>query len=192
MRRAFTLLELLVVISILGLLAALTVPALKNLGKSNIAVSATRQLLDDVGRARQLAISQRTTIYMVFVPTNFWYVANSFPNNWWNNLSLSDRTMATNLVENQLAGYNFLSYGALGDQPGRHQWKYLADWQTLPQDSYIAAWKFLPRNYTMTVGGFTVNGSISHHQHAAVRCHHAAAIVFCRLQLSWPIDDQRH
>jgi prepilin-type N-terminal cleavage/methylation domain-containing protein len=157
-RRAFTLLELLVVISILGLLAALTVPALKNLGKSNIAVSATRQLLDDVGRARQLAISQRTTIYMVFVPTNFWYVANSFPNNWWNNLSLSDRTMATNLVENQLASYNFLSYGALGDQPGRHQWKYLSDWQILPQDSYIAAWKFLPRNYTMSVGGFTVNG----------------------------------
>ena len=154
--------ELLVVISILGLLAALSVPALKNLGKSNIAVSATRQLLDGFGRARQLAISQRTTVYMVFVPANFWYVAGNFPNTWWNNLSLADRTMVTNLVENQLTGYNFLSLGALGDQPGRHQWKYLSDWQSLPQNNFIAAWKYQSRfaapvsvNGTYSVLGFS-------------------------------------
>src|ERR1035441_7575307 len=73
---AFTLIELLVVISIMGLLAALAVPALKNLGKSNVQVSAARQLLDDVGRARQLAIIQHTTVYMVFVPTNFFNLVN--------------------------------------------------------------------------------------------------------------------
>ena len=60
------------VISILGILAALVVPALKNFGHSDATISASRQLLDDVARARQLAISQRTTVYMVFVPTNFW------------------------------------------------------------------------------------------------------------------------
>ena len=68
---AFTLIELLVVISIMGLVAALAVPAIKNLGKSNTQTAALRQFLDDIGRARQLAISDHTTVYMVFVRTQF-------------------------------------------------------------------------------------------------------------------------
>ena len=135
--RGFTLVELLVVISILGILVALTVPALKNLGKSNIAVSASRQLLDDVGRARQLAISQRTTVYMVFVPTNFWGSMD------FTKLTTAQLTVLTNLIERQLTGYNFISLGALGDQPGNHQWKYLSDWHALPDNSFIASWKFI-------------------------------------------------
>src|SRR6266446_9375231 len=68
---AFTLIELLVVISIVGLLAGLAVPVVNNF-KPNVVAGATRQLLDDVARARQYAISQRNTVFMVFVPTNFW------------------------------------------------------------------------------------------------------------------------
>ena len=45
---AFTLIEMLMVISVLGILAALTVPALKNLGKSNAALAASRQMLGAV------------------------------------------------------------------------------------------------------------------------------------------------
>src|SRR6516225_1947550 len=70
--RAFTLIELLVVIAIVGILAALVGPVIIHLAKPDVTEAATRQMLDDVARARQLDISQRTTVYIVFIPTNFW------------------------------------------------------------------------------------------------------------------------
>jgi prepilin-type N-terminal cleavage/methylation domain-containing protein len=149
----FTLIELLVVISILGILAALTVPALKNFGKSDVNISASRQLLDGVARARQLAISQRTTVYMVFVPTNFWNSPSTGPLNstWLNALTLAQQTAATNLCGDQLSGYNFVAQGAMGDQPGQHAWHYLASWQALPDGSFIAVQKFAGTNTIMDV-----------------------------------------
>jgi type II secretory pathway pseudopilin PulG len=133
---------MLTVIAIAGILAALAVPALKNLGKSNGAVGATQQLLNDVGRARQLAISQHTTVYMVFVPANFWVVRGSFPNIWWDKLTPAEKTAATNLCDKQLTGYTFVSLRSVGDQPGRGVAQYLAPWQNLPDGTFIAQWKF--------------------------------------------------
>jgi prepilin-type N-terminal cleavage/methylation domain-containing protein len=150
-RYAFTLIEMLTVISVLGILAALTVPALKNLGKSNSAISASRQMLDAAGHARQLAIANRATVYMVFVPTNFWMVNGQYPGTWWQRLTAGQKTAALNLCDRQLSGYTFVAYGAAGDQPGRHVWHYLEPWQALPDGTFIAQWKFGPRNATNTV-----------------------------------------
>jgi prepilin-type N-terminal cleavage/methylation domain-containing protein len=144
---AFSLIELLVVISILGLLAGLAVPALKDMGKSNVQISATRQLLDDVARARQLAMSQRITVYMVFVPTNFWVPTwmdtSGMVTPAFTSLTPVQQQAVTNLMDKQLSGYRFMAYGRLGDQPGQHAWHYLDDkWQSLPEGSFISPYKF--------------------------------------------------
>jgi prepilin-type N-terminal cleavage/methylation domain-containing protein len=143
---AFTLLELLVVISIMGLIAALAVPALKALGKSNVQASAARQMLDDVGRARQLAVSEHTTVYMIFVPTNFWCgtegTAAGWINPWWIHLTTAQQAVATNLCDKQLTGYTFVSLRSVGDQPGQGKAHYLDVWKTLPEGTFIAQQKF--------------------------------------------------
>ncbi len=148
---AFTLIELLVVISILGILAALSVPALKNLGKSNVQVSAARQLLDDVGRARQLAISQHTTVYMIFVPEGFWTSLSS---------GVLGLPATTNLLDKQFTGYNFISLRSVGDQPGQGTPRYLAEWKSLPDGAFIATNKFnLNFYYPITDYSLTPNAT---------------------------------
>src|SRR5215203_5272031 len=67
-KRGFSLLELIIVIAIMGLLAALTVPSLKNAQRSNALASTSQQLLDDVALARRIALKDRTTVMMVFMP----------------------------------------------------------------------------------------------------------------------------
>jgi prepilin-type N-terminal cleavage/methylation domain-containing protein len=152
-RRAFTLIEMLTVIAIIGIIAGFAIPVLKNFGKNDVTVSASRQLLDDVGRARQLAMSQRTTVYMVFVSTNFWQVVpgytapdgqlfSAYPAY----LNANQIQAATNLLDKQLTSYTFMAYGALGDQPGQHQWHFLAPWQSLPDGVFIPLYKFYNPN----------------------------------------------
>jgi hypothetical protein len=127
---------MLVVLAIMAIIAALAVPALKNFGQSDAMTAADQQMLGDVARARQLAMSDRTTVYMVFVPTNFWQ----------GNLRLQSMPVSSNLCADQLTGYTFMSHGQVGDQPGQHQWHYLAPWQTLPAGTFIAQWKFYQAN----------------------------------------------
>lgn len=133
---AFTLVELLVVISIMGILAALVVPALKSFGRTEAQVATTRQLLDDVARARQLAISQRTTVYMVFLPANFWLLPNYAA------LSADEKEKGAKLYDKQLNSYTFVALRSVGDQPGRNTPRYIGGWRSLPEGNFIAPWKF--------------------------------------------------
>ena len=139
--RGFTLLELLVVIAIVGLIAGLAMPTIGKF-KPNYTASATSQLISDISRARQLAISQHTTVYMVFVPPSF-FTDNAYTyvnNNPWFTASPS---RSTNLFEKQMIGYNFVSLRSMGDQPGRSSVRYLSSWKTLPAGAFIPMQKFV-------------------------------------------------
>jgi prepilin-type N-terminal cleavage/methylation domain-containing protein len=145
--RGFTLIELLVVIGIMGLLAAITVPALKNFKKADAGLSATRQLLADVGFARQMAIAHRTTVYLVFCPSNFW---NDPAYNRLGTLPAppapapSELQKSWQLFDKQITGYAFVTLREVGDQPGRMTPRYHGRWRTLPEGVFIAPFKFNP------------------------------------------------
>jgi type II secretory pathway pseudopilin PulG len=134
---------MLVVIAIIGILAAIAAPVLHNF-RPNYTASVTQQLLTDLARARQLAISQHTTVYMVFVPTNFWK-DSTYGVGW----TKADFNQASNLFDKQLIGYNFVSIRSMGDQPGRPTVHYLSSWKSLPDGGYIFPTKFLPPKATV-------------------------------------------
>jgi len=138
---AFTLLELLTVIAIMGILAAIALPAIRGF-KPNAKAAGTRQLLDAVSRARQLAISQRTTVYMAFLYTNFY-----------TGLSGTNLDRVQPLLDKQLVGYAFLTLRSVGDQPGVSTPRYLSSWRTLPAGAYIPEEKFWAGLTLTNVGG---------------------------------------
>lgn len=149
---AFTLVELLMVIAIIGILAAIAMPTIGNMRAHDSLAATTRQLLDDVARARQYAISQRTTVYMVFCPSNFWQkpapYAPAFPSS--GTLPQSELDKAAKLYEKQLVGYNFVTLRSVGEQPGQQSPRYLSSWRTLPEGAIIPAWKFNPPSFPPT------------------------------------------
>jgi prepilin-type N-terminal cleavage/methylation domain-containing protein len=135
---AFTLLELLVVLGIIGLLAAITLPAMKGMRQTNAMASANRQLLDDLGAARQRAIKDGTVVMVLFLPPASTANASAFAP-----LSAQQKNI---LLRGQLTHYGMLAERAAGDQPGRRRPRYFTHgggvWRSLPDGVFIPVWKF--------------------------------------------------
>jgi prepilin-type N-terminal cleavage/methylation domain-containing protein len=153
---AFTLFELLIVVSIIGILAAISLPALKGFGESNVMAAANRHMLDAVAQARQLAISHRSTVYMVFIPPNTQAtpVAQFQASNPDFQKRSKEQQLANRLAAGQYTTYALFSERNVGDQPGRGRPRYLTEWKSLPDGVMIAPSKFIPNLTTNGVLGF--------------------------------------
>jgi len=144
---AFTLLELLVVIVIIGLLATIGLPSIRNMTKSNSMIAANRQLLDDIALARRSAIANHTTVYMVFIPPDIW-TYNLPPPPAGNDPTVAN--MYSNLWRGQYTTYALISLRSVGDQPGVSTPRYITSWRSLPNGVFIAAAKYT--NYVGIAG----------------------------------------
>ena len=133
---AFTLLELLIVIGIIALLASMGVGALRGFNAVNVIAAGNRQLLDDINMARNHALNQRTTVYMVFVPTMQFIDKTKFNTN--------QLRFFTNRLAGQLTSYNFVTLRSPGDQPGKGRAHFLSEWKHLPEGTFIPLDKFIP------------------------------------------------
>jgi prepilin-type N-terminal cleavage/methylation domain-containing protein len=147
---AFTLIELLVVLAIMGILAALALPSIKGMRQASGMAAASQQLLDDAALARRLAIQNRTTVVMIFIPP---MGASGAPA-----LSASEKNI---LLRGQQTGYALFAFRQVGDQPGQQNARYLKAWNTLPDGYFIPEWKF----NTLTPVGVAItnlaDGSVS-------------------------------
>ncbi|MBM3821564.1 MAG: prepilin-type N-terminal cleavage/methylation domain-containing protein [Verrucomicrobia bacterium] len=148
LRLAFSLIELLVVMVIIGILARIALPAFKGLGQGNVSASANRQLLDELAFARLTAINERTTVYMVFVPLLSQADAQAH--------RVKLRTprqlrQMTNVLGKQLTGYALFTKRGVGSQPGQLSPRYLTEWKALPEGMVFQQGKFVPATGRMNV-----------------------------------------
>lgn len=142
--KAFTLLELLVVISIISILVSISLPALKGLGRTGTNTGAARQLLEDLRYARQIALRNRSDVYMVFSPSNIWEVIRNVDKEKLPPRKKDPRLLSlTNMIEKQFSGYAIVSMRTVGDQPGQEFPNYLTEWKKLPQGMLIAPHKIV-------------------------------------------------
>lgn len=146
----FTLIEMLVVLGIIGIIASISIDPIRALFKGQGMPVAQRQLRDVFGYARQVALSQRASVFVIFVPPD---ITAYNTNQWLNNPSADDYILFNRAVGNQGSGYALYVDRVVGEQPGRTNPRYLTDWEYLPPNSFIHSNEF----YNLPTFGFDRN-----------------------------------
>jgi len=134
----FTLTELMIVIAIIGAIAAISIPALKGITKSQTINNATRQLMEDLALARQYAILNHSVVHVVFVPPNVTNIVLTAPPARTNDVALLKR-----LGSGAFTTYAIYAERTVGDQPGQRRPRYLSQWKSLPDGVFIAEREFV-------------------------------------------------
>ena len=109
----FTLIEMLTVIVIIGIVLAMGLPAVTKLMKSGGLSSASRQVANTLGLARQYAITRRTYARVVFP---YWETATNGGN--WTNRAQP-----------------YLAYSVMASNRSSQSWVYVSKWEFLPLGS---------------------------------------------------------
>jgi prepilin-type N-terminal cleavage/methylation domain-containing protein len=151
--RGFTLLELLIVIAIIALVAGLAAPTFRKASGGGVMAAATRQLVDDLALARIKAITERTTVYVVFLDSG----AVSFDTT---TLTGPQQSRFRDLLGGQFTDYALFVRRSVGDQPGRSSARYVTEWKSLPEGVFMAGTNFInrtlgvPNPENLSIGAF--------------------------------------
>lgn len=137
--RAFTLLEMLIVLIIIAIIAGLALPHIRGNSESAAINAACRQLVADLSLARQTAIAQRSTVAVLFVSPEVQSLDLSSPG--W---SAQDRQKIKELQGGVYTRYAFYQYRRVGEQPGTRETSgYISEWKALPDKTFIDPDEFL-------------------------------------------------
>lgn len=135
--RGFTLVEMLVVLIIIALLAALALPHIRG-GTEGVAIkAASRQLSQDLAYARQKAISQRSTVAVVFLSGEVLNLSPAAPG-----LNADEQTAVRRLQAGLYTHYAVYSFRRVGEQPGLYTSGYLTEWKSLPEKTFFSTNQF--------------------------------------------------
>jgi prepilin-type N-terminal cleavage/methylation domain-containing protein len=133
-RRAFTLIEMLVVLIIIAILAALALPAIRGALESRAIDAASQQLLEDISLARQKAISTRSVVALVFISDAVFNNAEVPAAN----ADAEEAAAIKRLKAGAFTHYAFYQFRRVGEQPGQSSAGYISEWKTLPDKTFFA------------------------------------------------------
>jgi prepilin-type N-terminal cleavage/methylation domain-containing protein len=132
-RRAFTLIEMLVVLIIIVLLTTLALPNIRGNLESRAINGACNQLMNDLAFARQKAISMRGTVAIVFLTDAVQSLNPSGPG-----MNDEERAALKRLQAGAFTHYALFAFRRVGEQPGTQSAGYISEWKTLPEKTFLA------------------------------------------------------
>lgn len=140
--RAFTLVELLVVVAIMGVLMSIAIPGFKKLRRQDPLSLGAQQMLDDLEWARIHAMARGADVYMVFFP--LWNQVGTTPDQ---DVHFKSSRVANALLGGQCGSYAIFAEGSAGEQPG----------QPLVEQTFLVKWRRLPLGVVVPSAAFNNN-----------------------------------